>query len=273
MHKFAIFEAITIFSMALSSFAGGAMTLLSWKWAFIASIAAQVLSILILFGIKTDTREGNRDKERAETAKNNFSVIVSQLKTALRDSKICLLAIAIALFQSSVSVLINFVQFLFSDKSLTAFQSSTSITVSLILSAITSLLVEKITVKTGRARSLFAFLGLQLLVSGLLILHNPIISIVLYCAFKCCFEFSDTSMNVLIHENVPDTVRTSVLSAINTCTAGGMFVETAFVSWLFTKIGVTAGFVLFSVTTIGATILLISVCMDKYGMNLNKKIN
>ena len=151
------------------------------------------------------------------------------------------LLITISIFQSTISVLLNFSQLVLLDKNINTFNTSILISLALVCSAVSSLSIEKISIKIGQNVSTGVFL-IVLAAAFLFSSSETLLVIISFLLINFSFEFIDTSLNTVVQELSSDKIRTTLISGINTLTAGIMFVETSIISALFAKYNISVVF-------------------------------
>lgn len=251
-HKIGIFEAISILGLAISSVIGGYLTTVSWEAIFCIELITQAIAIGLLLLIRVNTCRQVLADEKKMTIKQSLIELINVLKSP----KTSLIVITISLFQSSMSVLLNFVQLLFGDKHISPFLSSIIITVGFVFSAIASLSIEKISNKIGNLVSITVFMGVTVLALLSFLGNGVVLIVAAFILLRFGFEFVDTSLNVIMQEHSTDAVRTSVISSVNTLTSAAMFVETILVTWIFSVWNVSVGFAVFGGVCVMLTIIL-----------------
>ncbi|MFB9770001.1 MFS transporter [Lactiplantibacillus modestisalitolerans] len=251
-HKIGIFEAITIIGLALSSLLGGYLTTIAWSAIFVIGIVTQLGSMILLGLIKVSPSSADQPVNETQSIKQLLATLLATLKMR----HIRYLVLTAALFEGSISVLINFAQLLFSAKHFSAYAAAVILTVATGFSAVASVMLEKISLKIGTKRSIITFFIVTML------MFLPLFSgaftwvIVGFLMMQFSFEFVDVALNAVIQDLANDRIRTSLISSVNTLTAGLMFVETMLVSGLFSKFGVTNAFIVFGVVTTLLALLL-----------------
>ena len=151
------------------------------------------------------------------------------------------LLITISIFQSTISVLLNFSQLVLLDKNINTFNTSILISLALVCSAVSSLSIEKISIKIGQNVSTGVFL-IVLAAAFFFSSSETLLVIISFLLINFSFEFIDTSLNTVVQELSSDKIRTTLISGINTLTAGIMFVETSIISALFAKYNISVVF-------------------------------
>ncbi|AVK63232.1 hypothetical protein C5Z26_03420 [Lactobacillus sp. CBA3606] len=164
----------------------------------------------------------------------------------------------ISVFQSAISVLLNFAQLLFSAKHFSAFQTAIILTIALAFSAVASVSIEKISAKIGNRRAIFLFLSVTIAMFVSLKSNTAAVIVLGFLLIQFSFEFVDTSLNAVVQDLANDKIRTSLISSVNTLTAGLMFFETMLTSALFSVFGVENSFILFGIVVASVTLLLYS---------------
>ncbi|UQS83960.1 MFS transporter [Bombilactobacillus thymidiniphilus] len=185
-----------------------------------------------------------------------MSKIIKELFNTLKIRKISVLVITISLFQSTISVLVNFLQLFLSEKHFSPFQISIVLTVALAFSAFTSLSIGKVSGVFGAQKAIKTSL---VLVLGAFLILKTNIYIILFSAvilLQCGFEFVDTSLNVVIQDLSNDKIRTSLISSVNTLTACLMFFETALITALFSLFKVEYIFIFTGILATSLTLIL-----------------
>lgn len=238
-HKIGIYNAISIIGLTVSSLIGGYLTTVSWISIFAVGLGTQMIAATILTTIHVKNSVEKHAKRNTISFKELFLELVNLLKTG----QIKYLVITVSFFQSLMSVLLNFSQFILSDKQFTPFETSILISIGLASSAVASASIEKISKKIGSGFAINLFLVLLLCSFILLSLSAKVLIVLSGFLLRFSFEFVDTSLNVVVQELSNDKIRTTLISSINTMTAGLMFIETIGVSSLFAKIGVSITFV------------------------------
>ncbi|MEX2784350.1 MFS transporter [Streptococcus sp. H49] len=213
--KIGLYNAIGIGSLALSSFLGGILSQHSWSIIFIAGISTQFIAFLILLSIS-----GSRKKNKNEEELITFEILLLSLKSITKmNLSLRYLVVAIITFQSILSVLYNFIQLLLVEKGLDSFHISIVMTLALVFSVISSLHMNFLNKKIGKRKSLPIYL-IFITITGLLFkLDNIFIVVIAFFIYGFGYEFIDTTLNTVFHDNISDSIRTSLLSAVNTLTS------------------------------------------------------
>ena len=144
--------AISIVGLTVSSFIGGYLSTISWTSIFLIGIITQLISIVILMGIKLGYRKFDLKREKV-----SFIRLLISLKSITSQKHMKYLLITISIFQSTISVLLNFSQLVL-DKNINTFNTSILISLALVCSAVSSLSIEKISIKIGQNVSTGVFL-------------------------------------------------------------------------------------------------------------------
>ena len=93
--------------------------------------------------------------------------------------------------------------------------------------------------------------------------------IIYFLLINFSFEFIDTSLNTVVQELSSDKIRTTLISGINTLTAGIMFVETSIISALFAKYNISVVF-----ASVGIVLVMFtSIFYILFLKTINKKIS
>ncbi|WP_245823073.1 MFS transporter [Lactobacillus terrae] len=157
---------------------------------------------------------------------------------------------------------------LLSAKHLTPFTSATILTIALALSAVASVSIEKISQRIGTKRAISIFLGITLISFAMIKGEYFITLLIAYFAIEFSFEFVDTSLNAVVQDASNDQIRTSLISSVNTLTAGLMFLETIIITSLFSRFGVIDSFVVYGVVAV----ILTGISFIAF-MNQQRKVN
>ncbi|MCU0082890.1 MFS transporter [Streptococcus danieliae] len=256
--KIGVYNAISIASLALSSFLGGIFSQESWVLVFIAGIVTQLVAIFTLLGVAS-TKQNLADYH----PENSISIqgILKSLKQVLiGKSKLKYLLIGIATFQAVLSVLYNFVQLLFVEKGQGAFEISMITTLGLIVAAISSMLMNALNNRFTTKKIVITSLTILLAIGFLFKLKNIAVIIVICLIYEFIYELVDTSLNATLHEEVEDQVRTSLISTGNTLTSFLMLISNFLFTILVNRISVSSLFLM----GIFITVLVTSFCLRKY---------
>ncbi|MFX4040544.1 MFS transporter [Enterococcus faecalis] len=236
--KIGKYMAISIVGLTVSSFIGGYLSTISWTSIFLIGIITQLISIVILMGIKLGYRKFDLKKRE----KVSFIRLLISLKSITSQKHMKYLLITISIFQSTISVLLNFSQLVLLDKNINTFNTSILISLALVCSAVSSLSIEKISIKIGQNVSTGVFLIVLAAAFFLFSSSETLLVIISFLLINFSFEFIDTSLNTVVQELSSDKIRTTLISGINTLTAGIMFVETSIISALFAKYNISVVF-------------------------------
>ena len=129
-------------------------------------IITQLISIVILMGIKLGYRKFDLKREVS------FIRLLISLKSITSQKHMKYLLITISIFQSTISVLLNFSQLVLLDKNINTFNTSILISLALVCSAVSSLSIEKISIKIGQNVSTGVFLIVLAAAFFLFIIRN-----------------------------------------------------------------------------------------------------
>ena len=256
--KIGKYMAISIVGLTVSSFIGGYLSTISWTSIFLIGIITQLISIVILMGIKLGYRKFDLKKR-----------LLISLKSITSQKHMKYLLITISIFQSTISVLLNFSQLVLLDKNINTFNTSILISLALVCSAVSSLSIEKISIKIGQNVSTGVFLIVLAAAFFLFSSSETLLVIISFLLINFSFEFIDTSLNTVVQELSSDKIRTTLISGINTLTAGIMFVETSIISALFAKYNISVVF-----ASVGIVLVMFtSIFYILFLKTINKKIS
>lgn len=213
-------------------------------------IISQLFSIIILSGISVS----NKKTEERESV--TFLSLLSDLKNILKQQHMRYLLLSVAVFQSAMSVLLNFSQIILTNKSFSPFSTSLLISTALAFSAISTLSIERISKKIGQNFAIGLFMILLFIGFLMLSFSNLIIVVVSFLIINFSFEFVDTSLNAVIQELSNDKIRTTLISSVNTLTAGMMLIETSIVSLLFSNFNISVVYVSIGIFLVLCTSIL-----------------
>ncbi|EGO8315088.1 MFS transporter, partial [Enterococcus faecalis] len=139
----------------------------------------------------------------------------------------------------------------------------------LVCSAVSSLSIEKISIKIGQNVSTGVFLIVLAAAFFLFSSSETLLVIISFLLINFSFEFIDTSLNTVVQELSSDKIRTTLISGINTLTAGIMFVETSIISALFAKYNISVVF-----ASVGIVLVMFtSIFYILFLKTINKKIS
>lgn len=263
--KIGKYMAISIVGLTVSSFIGGYLSTISWTSIFLIGIITQLISIVILVGIKLGYRKFDLKKRE----KVSFIRLLISLKSITSQKHMKYLLITISIFQSTISVLLNFSQLVLLDKNINTFNTSILISLALVCSAVSSLSIEKISIKIGQNVSTGVFLIVLAAAFFLFSSSETLLVIISFLLINFSFEFIDTSLNTVVQELSSDKIRTTLISGINTLTAGIMFVETSIISALFAKYNISVVF-----ASVGIVLVMFtSIFYILFLKTINKKIS
>ncbi|EOH8689080.1 MFS transporter [Enterococcus faecalis] len=263
--KIGKYMAISIVGLIVSSFIGGYLSTISWTSIFLIGIITQLISIVILMGIKLGYRKFDLKKRE----KVSFIRLLISLKSITSQKHMKYLLITISIFQSTISVLLNFSQLVLLDKNINTFNTSILISLALVCSAVSSLSIEKISIKIGQNVSTGVFLIVLAAAFFLFSSSETLLVIISFLLINFSFEFIDTSLNTVVQELSSDKIRTTLISGINTLTAGIMFVETSIISALFAKYNISVVF-----ASVGIVLVMFtSIFYILFLKTINKKIS
>ncbi|NSO06161.1 MFS transporter, partial [Enterococcus faecalis] len=263
--KIGKYMAISIVGLTVSSFIGGYLSTISWTSIFLIGIITQLISIVILMGIKLGYRKFDLKKRE----KVSFIRLLISLKSITSQKHMKYLLITISIFQSTISVLLNFSQLVLLDKNINTFNTSILISLALVCSAVSSLSIEKISIKIGQNVSTGVFLIVLAAAFFLFSSSETLLVIISFLLINFSFEFIDTSLNTVVQELSSDKIRTTLISGINTLTAGIMFVETSIISALFAKYNISVVF-----ASVGIVLVMFtSIFYILFLKTINKKIS
>lgn len=263
--KIGKYMAISIVELTVSSFIGGYLSTISWTSIFLIGIITQLISIVILMGIKLGYRKFDLKKRE----KVSFIRLLISLKSITSQKHMKYLLITISIFQSTISVLLNFSQLVLLDKNINTFNTSILISLALVCSAVSSLSIEKISIKIGQNVSTGVFLIVLAAAFFLFSSSETLLVIISFLLINFSFEFIDTSLNTVVQELSSDKIRTTLISGINTLTAGIMFVETSIISALFAKYNISVVF-----ASVGIVLVMFtSIFYILFLKTINKKIS
>ena len=263
--KIGKYMAISIVGLTVSSFIGGYLSTISWTSIFLIGIITQLISIVILMGIKLGYRKFDLKKRE----KVSFIRLLISLKSITSQKHMKYLLITISIFQSTISVLLNFSQLVLLDKNINTFNTSILISLALVCSAVSSLSIEKISIKIGQNVSTGVFLIVLAAAFFLFSSSETLLVIISFLLINFSFEFIDTSLNTVVQELSSDKIRTTLISGINTLTAGIMFVETSIISALFAKYNISVVF-----ASVGIVfVMFTSIFYILFLKTINKKIS
>lgn len=263
--KIGKYMAISIVGLTVSSFIGGYLSTISWTSIFLIGIITQLISIVILMGIKLGYRKFDLKKRE----KVSFIRLLISLKSITSQKHMKYLLITISIFQSTISVLFNFSQLVLLDKNINTFNTSILISLALVCSAVSSLSIEKISIKIGQNVSTGVFLIVLAAAFFLFSSSETLLVIISFLLINFSFEFIDTSLNTVVQELSSDKIRTTLISGINTLTAGIMFVETSIISALFAKYNISVVF-----ASVGIVLVMFtSIFYILFLKTINKKIS
>ena len=263
--KIGKYMAISIVGLTVSSFIGGYLSTISWTSIFLIGIITQLISIVILMGIKLGYRKFDLKKRE----KVSFIRLLISLKSITSQKHMKYLLITISIFQSTISVLLNFSQLVLLDKNINTFNTSILISLALVCSTVSSLSIEKISIKIGQNVSTGVFLIVLAAAFFLFSSSETLLVIISFLLINFSFEFIDTSLNTVVQELSSDKIRTTLISGINTLTAGIMFVETSIISALFAKYNISVVF-----ASVGIVLVMFtSIFYILFLKTINKKIS
>lgn len=263
--KIGKYMAISIVGLTVSSFIGEYLSTISWTSIFLIGIITQLISIVILMGIKLGYRKFDLKKRE----KVSFIRLLISLKSITSQKHMKYLLITISIFQSTISVLLNFSQLVLLDKNINTFNTSILISLALVCSAVSSLSIEKISIKIGQNVSTGVFLIVLAAAFFLFSSSETLLVIISFLLINFSFEFIDTSLNTVVQELSSDKIRTTLISGINTLTAGIMFVETSIISALFAKYNISVVF-----ASVGIVLVMFtSIFYILFLKTINKKIS
>ncbi|EHE8476150.1 MFS transporter, partial [Enterococcus faecalis] len=201
--------------------------------------------------------------------KVSFIRLLISLKSITSQKHMKYLLITISIFQSTISVLLNFSQLVLLDKNINTFNTSILISLALVCSAVSSLSIEKISIKIGQNVSTGVFLIVLAAAFFLFSSSETLLVIISFLLINFSFEFIDTSLNTVVQELSSDKIRTTLISGINTLTAGIMFVETSIISALFAKYNISVVF-----ASVGIVLVMFtSIFYILFLKTINKKIS
>lgn len=219
------YNAILIASVALSSLFGGVFQNISWKYVYIFSICTQLLSIIFIQLVS----EGK--KISSENLHNNFFYV--NLISFIKDGKeFKVLILSIALLQGGFSVLYMYGQLLMSGNNLSPNMISSIFSVTSLITVFGSLCSYRLVSKFGGVKViLFCLTGAIACLIGIAYFKSLGI-VISFISIYLLYEIWDTSLNALLHNLVPDNLRTSLVSICNSLVAVVMILTFPLIAYL-----------------------------------------
>lgn len=203
------YNAITIFSLAVSTLLGGFIQKISWELVFLLGVASQLIAILTLAFVKESAVE-NSNKTNPEF--NIGKEIKDFIKTKLSFK---LLIITIALLQSVLSVIYMFGQVLFIEVGFSVTGISTIFAILAVLSAFASIYSYKLVNKFTENKLIKWCLSLSLVVFLSMAFSDKFVLLGLFILINILFEVWDTTFNAVLHHTIPSNIRSSLVSLVN----------------------------------------------------------
>lgn len=260
--KIGIYNSIIIISLGLSSFIGGVLSNFSWCIVFSLGIISQIIAILILNFLKS-----SRKHEEYNEKPVSLSDLLISLKSVVSiNNKLKFLGFSIILFQSVLSVLYNFSQLLFVEKGASSFELSIILTLAFIFSAISSFMMDFLNKKFGKRKLIIIFMICISITGVVFKLQNIILLTSGFLLFEFSYEFIDTTLNVILHDNIEDNIRTSLVSAVNTLTSLVMFFSNILFTISLKFMSVSNIFMIGTIFCVSITMLLL-LSYNKYYEN------
>lgn len=256
--KIGVYNAIVIISLAFSSFSGGFISKFSWYIVFALGIFSQIIAIFILRFLKSSKNNNKSNDEKVSL----YELLVSLKSVLLIDNKLKFLIFSIVFFQSILSVLYNFIQLLFIEKGASSFELSIILTLAFIFSAVSSLTMNFLNEKFDKKVLILIFM-IAIAIAGIVFkLQNIILITSAFLVFEFSYEFIDITLNAMLHNDIKDNIRTSLLSAVNTITSLSMFFSNILFTVGLKFMGVSNIFMLGTVLCVLLTTLFL-VLYDK----------
>lgn len=204
------YNAIAIIALALSSFAGGFLQNISWKFVFIAGILGQLLALIVLFSVK------ERKILSEEGTKATKSSIIMEVKSFLKSkNSFKNLIITIALLQGTLSVIYMFGQVLFVEVGFSVSTIAIIFTVLSLFSAVASTYSYYFVNKFSEKKLIFWSLIISLVSFLAMSIQNMFIILSLFIIINVLFEIWDTTFNAVLHHSIPSNIRASLVSLAN----------------------------------------------------------
>ncbi|MDA2236494.1 hypothetical protein CN952_29150 [Bacillus cereus] len=204
------YNAIAIIALALSSFAGGFLQNISWKFVFIAGILGQLLALIVLFSVK------ERKILSEEGTKATKSSIITEVKSFLKSkNSFKNLIITIALLQGTLSVIYMFGQVLFVEVGFSVSTIAIIFTVLSLFSAVASTYSYYFVNKFSEKKLIFWSLIISLVSFLAMSIPNMFIILSLFIIINVLFEIWDTTFNAVLHHSIPSNIRASLVSLSN----------------------------------------------------------
>lgn len=260
--KIGIYNAIAIISLGLSSFLGGVLSNFSWYIVFSLGILSQIIAILILNFLKSSRNH----KESDEKSVSLSDLLISLKSVVSINNKLKFLGFSIILFQSVLSVLYNFSQLLFVEKGVSSFELSIILTLAFIFSAISSFMMDFLNKKFGKRKLIIIFMICISITGVVFKLQNIILLTIGFLLFEFSYEFIDTTLNAMLHDNIEDNIRTSFVSAVNALTSLTMFFSNILFTISLKFMSVSHIFMIGTIFCVSITMVLL-LSYNKYSEN------
>ncbi|MBQ3437154.1 MAG: MFS transporter [Fusobacterium sp.] len=222
-----MYNSIFLFSLTLAIFLGGFIQKKSWNYIYIATIVFQIISILFLLYFKKNS------SVVVEKEKIDFYKSLKNLKKFLfLEKNYRYLILIIAISQGTISVLYMQAQVLFEEIGLNNQEISIVFTIISILTifilAKSYLLSEKFSKKTVVFYTLIILLFAFILIG----LKHKIIIILAIVIMHSIFAILDNNLNSILHGEILDEYRTTLVSIANAFVQTVMFTLFPIISFL-----------------------------------------
>lgn len=222
-----MYNSILLFSLTLAIFLGGLIQKQSWNYIYIATIVFQIISILFLLYFEKNSSVD------VEKEKIDFYKSLKNLKEFLfLEKNYRYLILIIAISQRTISVLYMQAQVLFKEIGLNNQEISIIFTIisifTIFILAKSYLLSEKLSKKTVVFYALIILLFNFILIG----LKHKIIIVLAIVIMHSIFAILDNNLNSILHGEILDEYRTTLVSIVNAFVQVIMFALFPIISFL-----------------------------------------
>lgn len=240
---FGRYNAIAIIAIALSSFLGGYISVISWSLVFVLTAIMQVVALIIIL-------QFDEERKVNEIKKINMSEFVRDISKYIRENPAYLyLVLVIGVTQGTISILYQYGSLFLSEFNFgTRFIATVFFFIS-IFGAAASYKIDKIITMNGKQSLIMKMFAVSLLLALLLLFDIGWIAVIVFFALNVIFEIWDTTLNTVLQDEVMSDKRTTMVSVVNQFTALLMGIESIIIGILSKTMSMNNIFILFGVGT------------------------